>query len=126
MASFRRGTDDPDTDFRQNRSDVARDVSIRKSGASGVLIVIGSAVISGLIGMVAFLGSRDRVRVDSDLSRIDAVAAVTTSQVAQHQAALMVLAAQREEMKLDISEIRKVGEENNNLLKSVLLEMKRR
>jgi hypothetical protein len=118
--------DAPGSDFRRLRYLEEREVIVRKNGTvNKVLVVVGGCTITILLGMVAFFAGRDRVRVDSDLARIDAVVITTTSQVASHEAQLRVFQARQERVIDDLTEIRKQVEDNNDLLRKVLIEVKR-
>jgi hypothetical protein len=121
-----RAEDAPGSDFRRLRYLEEREVIVKRNGtANKVLVVVGGATITILLGMVAFFAGRDRVRVDSDLARIDAVVVTTTAQVASHEAQLRVFQSRQERVIIDLTEIRKQVEDNNDLLRKVLIEVKR-
>ncbi len=121
-----RESDPPGSDFRRVRYAEEREVIVRRNGVvNRVLVIVGSVTITILLALTAFFAARDRVRVDSDISRIDGIVTLTTATVAAHTASMRVLEAQREEMKSDIAEIRKTGEDNNTLLIKVLAEVRK-
>jgi hypothetical protein len=116
-----RAEDPPGSDFRRLRYLEEREVIVRKNGTvNKVLVIIGGTAITILLAMVAFFAGRDRVRVDNDIARIDAVVVTTTAQVASHEAQLRVFQSRQERVMVDLAEIRKQVEDNNELLRRVL------
>ena len=121
-----RETDPLGSDFRPKRNLEEREVIIRRNGASKALMVVGSATISILMALLAFFAGRDRVQVDDDIARIDAIVTTTTAQVAAHETMLRVFEAGQQRLEMDIAETRKQTEETNVMLRTVLVEVKRR
>ena len=112
-------------DYRNRRHLEDKEVIVKHVNGKSMRILL-AATLSVSLSALGYMLVRDRVRIDADITRIDAAVVINTGVIAQHQATLVELRTKQDRALLDLAEIRAALVANGDKLDRVLLELRRK
>lgn len=119
-----RETDPMGSDFRAARKLEEREIIVKRvNGSTRALMIIGSSVISILLAVTAFMLGRDRKSIDQQIDELRAGRAQNQAAIILHSTELARMAATQDAMSKEISEIKKITDDNNALNRQMLAAM---
>ncbi len=122
-----RETDPTGSDFRQTRHLEEREVIIKKNGSLGrILLGIAGGIIMLLLSATAFMVGRDRNKIDDDFELLRNRANVNMNAIGRLDTQMAAVHANQESMTRDVGDLKRISEENQVMLRTLLAESRRK
>jgi len=117
--------DESGTDFRPARH-VEAVVLRGTNGTSKALMIIGSSALSILLAVSAFLLGRDRTNIDRDINRAQVRADDAYELTQKHEAVSAAFVATQAALAQEVADLKKQSKENADVLRTLLVEVRKR